>query len=206
MNLAVLSLLDDAAASAPLLVVVDDAQWLDRESLETVAFVARRLCADHVGMLFAIDDQPNASMTLDELPSLALAGLSELATADLLGATSGQQVDGAVAHLVRAETGGNPLAVVELASELSTQQLLGTRCLPEPLPLRGRLEERFLRRVRDLGDEARALLVLAAAAGRWTWGLSQGWPNSPESTPRRRSRASPGGSWHSTGRSASAIP
>jgi len=163
-SLAVLTLLDDVAAACPLLVVVDDAQWLDRESLETLAFVARRLHADHVAMLFATADQSAATAALDGLPSLDLAGVSWQATAELLGALSGQPVDDRVAQRIAAETSGNPLAIVELADELSATQLAGACCLPEPLPVRGRLEERFLRRVRELPDEVQTLLLLTAAA------------------------------------------
>jgi len=163
-GLAVLSLLDDAAVRSPLLVVVDDAQWLDRESIETLAFVARRLHADRVAMLFATADQSGATAVLDGLPSVDLAGLSWEATGELLCALAGQPVDDRVAQRIAAETGGNPLAIGELADELSATQLAGACLLPEPLPVRGRLEERFLRRVRELPDEVQKLLLLAAAA------------------------------------------
>ena len=163
-GLAVLNLLDDAAAQRPLLVVVDDAQWLDRESLAALAFVARRLHADRVAMLFATADHSRATAALDALPGLDLAGLSCDATAELLRTLAGQSVDGRVAQRVAAETRGNPLAIVELAGELSATQLVGACALPEPLPVGARLEERFLRRVRELPDEVQALLLLAAVA------------------------------------------
>jgi len=163
-SLAVLTLLDDAAAQRPLLVIVDDAQWLDRESLETLAFVARRLHADRVAMLFAAAELSDAAPALDTLPSLRLTGLCWEAAAELLRALAGQPVDDRVAERIATETRGNPLAIGELAAELSAAQLLGTRRLPEPLPVCGRLEERFLRHVRELPEEVQALLLLAAIA------------------------------------------
>ncbi len=163
-GLALLTLLDDAADARPLLVVVDDAQWLDRESVETLAFVARRLHADRVALLFATADPTASAAVLDALPSLDLPGLSCEATCELLHATSGRQVDHRVAQRVTAETRGNPLAIVELADELSATQLFGAHTLPEPLPLGPRLKQRFLRQVRELSADSQVLLLLAAAA------------------------------------------
>src|SRR5271166_572996 len=163
-GLAVLTLLADAAGARPLLAVVDDTQWLDRESAEALAFVARRLDADDLAIVFATAEHTGVSTALGGVACIDLAGLSDEATGRLLGAINGGPVDDRVAKQLAGETRGNPLAIVELAGELSAAQLAGLCVLPEPLPVGSRLEERFLRRVRELPDGARTLLVIAAAA------------------------------------------
>jgi DNA-binding CsgD family transcriptional regulator len=162
-GLAVLSLLSDAAAARPVLCVIDDAQWLDDESVDIFSFTARRLLADRVGMLFAVCDTPGRPPHLQTLPELRMPGLPEEAATELLIATIGRPVPPAVGRHVVADTGGNPLALTEVARELTAQQLSGDAPLPQPLPLGRRLEERFARCIRDLPPETRRLLLLAAA-------------------------------------------
>jgi DNA-binding CsgD family transcriptional regulator len=163
-GLAALSLLSNAARRQPLLCIVDDAQWLDRESLDALAFVARRLRADRIALLFAVRDTANASgPPFDGLSVVAIEGLHEDAALDLLAAVVDGPIDQDVARKIVAETSGCPLAVVELARGLSAKQLAGGGSLPEPLPIGGRLERHFLAQVRTLPEATQTFLLLAAA-------------------------------------------
>ncbi|MPV90258.1 AAA family ATPase, partial [Georgenia ruanii] len=162
-GLAVLTLLAEIGAFQPVLCVIDDAQWLDDESADVLAFVARRLLADRVGMLFAIRETMEPDPHLQALPGLPLAGLPAQHAHELLETSVGRPIDVRVAARIIAETGGNPLAVVEVARELSSEQLIGRAPLSEPLPVGHKLEELFLRRVRELPRDTQTLLLLAAA-------------------------------------------
>ena len=155
--LGVLTLLAEVASAAPLVCVVDDVQWLDPESVVVLGFVARRLYAERVVLLFAVRE-----------PTGELAGLPELAVGGLDGAAAlASLVPGrlspAVGARIATETGGNPLALAEVARELSPAQLTGAEALPEPLPAGGSLEQAFGRRVSRLPPETRLLLAVAAA-------------------------------------------
>jgi DNA-binding CsgD family transcriptional regulator len=163
-GLATLTLLTDAASEGPLLIVVDDAQWLDRESAEVLAFVARRLDADRIALLFAVREPDRQRSPLEGLPDLRLEGLPAPEARELLGSVAGPGLDDRVGDQIVANTGGNPLALVELGGELTTAQLAGGSFLPDPLPLGRQLEERFLRQVLGLPAETQALLLLAAAS------------------------------------------
>jgi DNA-binding CsgD family transcriptional regulator len=162
-GLAVLTLLSDAAETRPVLCVIDDAQWLDEESADLLSFVARRLLADRVGLLFGLRETSDAEPRLQALPDLRISGLPEQAAHELLQTSNSQPIDPLVAARIVAETGGNPLAVVEAARELTPDQLGGRVPLPEPLPVGHRLEASFLRRVRDMPADTQLLLLLAAA-------------------------------------------
>ena len=162
-GLAVLTLLSDAATKRPLLCVIDDAQWVDAESAAVLSFVARRLLADPVGMLFAIRETAEPHPSLQALPALRVTGLPEQDAYELLAAAVARPVHPDVAARIVAETEGNPLAIVEAAAGMTTEQLRGHVPLPEPLPVGHRLEDLFTRRVRDLPPGTRALLLLAAA-------------------------------------------
>jgi DNA-binding CsgD family transcriptional regulator len=162
-GLAVLTLLTDAAATRPVLCVMDDAQWLDGESIDVLAFVARRLLADRVVMLFAVRETAQPDPWMPGLPELRIAGLPKRAAGRLLEAVSGEPLDADVGEHIVTETGGNPLALLELGRELTPAQLVGRSPLPEPLPPGRRLEDQFRRRVRSLPPETQALLLLAAA-------------------------------------------
>jgi DNA-binding CsgD family transcriptional regulator len=162
-GLAALTLLADAAARRPVLCVFDDAQWIDQASAHALGFVARRLFADRIGMLFAVRDPGEPLAALEGLTQLPVGALPEDDARELLASVAGGGLDQRAADRIVSETGGNPLALVELGGELSAGQLGGSSPLPEPLPLGRRLEERFLARVRTLPPETQTLLLLASA-------------------------------------------
>jgi DNA-binding CsgD family transcriptional regulator len=162
-GLAALTILSNVATERPVLVVVDDAHWLDRESSTVLGFVARRLYADRVGLLIALQDPRGADDAYKEVPLIALEGLSPADAATLLARSSGDHVQLAVARRLVAETGGNPLALLELAPRLTPEQLAGQAPMPEPLPVGHRLEDRLLAEVRELPSETQTLLLAAAA-------------------------------------------
>ncbi|MGO9956978.1 MAG: helix-turn-helix transcriptional regulator [Solirubrobacteraceae bacterium] len=159
-GLAVLSLLSEAAESRPILCLADDAQWLDRASALTLAFVARRLLAERVGVVFAARE-PGGELA--HLPELEVRGLLRDDARALLGATVWLRLDERVRDRIVAETHGNPLALLELPRGLTARQLAGGFGLVEAQGLAGRIEESFVRRVETLSDDARRLLVVAAA-------------------------------------------
>ncbi|WP_433167136.1 helix-turn-helix transcriptional regulator [Kribbella sp. CA-247076] len=162
-GLAVLSLLSAAAEDGPLLCVIDDAQWLDRASAQTLTFVARRVLADSIGMLFAAREP---DVTFRNLPELAVGGLPEKAAGELLAQVVRGPLDRRIQDRIVAETRGNPLALLELPRDLSPTQLAGGFGLPEALPdalLAGRIEDSFLRRVAELPASSQVLLLVAAA-------------------------------------------
>ena len=132
--LGVLTLLADVASEAPLVCLVDDVQWLDPESAVVLGFVARRLYAEQVVLLFATREGAAPSSALGGLPELAIGGLAERDAAELLASLTKGRLSPAVGARLVTETGGNPLALVELARELSPAQLAGTVALPDPLP------------------------------------------------------------------------
>ena len=162
-GLAALTLLTDAAAARPVLCLVDDAQWLDQVSVEVLGFIARRLYADRVGMVFTVRDGEGRAAVLAGLPELMLSGLPEEAAGELLATSAGGRVDGRVSAQIVAGVGGNPLALVEVAEELTPAELSGAVPLGWPLRFGGRLEELYLARVRALPGDTRALLLVAAA-------------------------------------------
>src|SRR5271157_2202768 len=131
--LAVLTLLAEVASAAPLVCVVDDVQWLDPESVVVLGFVARRLYAERVVLLFAVREPAGQVPALAGLSELAIGGLDEGAALELLASLAPGRLSPAVGARVIAETGGNPLALVEVARELSPAQLAGAEVLPEPL-------------------------------------------------------------------------
>jgi len=163
-GLATLTLITDAAAERPVLGVIDDAQWLDRVSIEVLGFVARRLYADRVGMLFAVRGEgEERTVALEGLSVLTVGALAAEAAGELLAASAGRPVDPRVGDRIVAETGGNPLALVEFAGELTAEELSGAAALTRPLRFGRRLEELYLSRVRTLPAGAQMLLLLAAA-------------------------------------------
>jgi DNA-binding CsgD family transcriptional regulator len=162
-SLAALTLLAQAALDQPLLVVIDDAQWLDQESAEVLTFVGRRLYADGIAILFAVRDPADSDVLFEGLPELRLRGLPETQADELLRSAVAGQLDNRVAARVVADLGGNPLALLELAGELTAEQLAGRAALPDPLPAGPQLQTRYLRRVRVLPAATQTLLLLVAA-------------------------------------------
>ncbi len=161
-GLAVLGLLSEVAAGRPLLCLVDDVQWLDQASAQALAFVARRLDAESVALLFGTRD-PAGEGDLAGLPGLALAGLSEADSQALLASVLPGRLDERVRDRIIAESGGNPLALLELPRGVTAAELAGGFGLPGAGPLSGRLEDIFRRRLAPLPSTTRQLLLLAAA-------------------------------------------
>jgi DNA-binding CsgD family transcriptional regulator len=161
--LGTLSLLDEAADERPVLVIADDAHWLDEASANALLFVARRLQAERVALLFAARDGVASAFDAGELPCLALGGLSGEAAGQLLRGHAPGDVDAAVRDQLVAATGGNPLALGELSEVLSADQLSGRVPLPEQLPLTGGVERAFLDRYWRLPEAAQRFLLVAAA-------------------------------------------
>jgi DNA-binding CsgD family transcriptional regulator/tetratricopeptide (TPR) repeat protein len=159
-GLGVVSLLSEVAQERPLLCVVDDAQWLDRASAQALAFVARRVLAEPLALLFAARE---LSDPLTGLPELALEGLADADARALLGSVAPGRLDGQVTEQIIVETGGNPLALQELPRGLSAGQLAGGFGLPGALSLSGTIERSFLRRLEAMPEDARRLLLVAAA-------------------------------------------
>ena len=159
-GLAVLNLLSEAATERPLLCVVDDAQWLDWVSGQTLAFVARRLLAESVALLSAARE-PNQE--LRGLPQLVVHGLGDADARKLHASAVHGPMDEAVRARFIAEARGNPLALLELPRELSSAQLAGGYGPPGTFPLSGRIEDSFGRRFETLPKDTQ-LMVLAAAA------------------------------------------
>jgi DNA-binding CsgD family transcriptional regulator len=159
-GLAVLSLLSEAAEECPLLCVVDDAQWLDQTSALTLAFVARRLLAEPVGLVFAAREPGEE---LQHVPDLEVDGLRNGDAHALLSSTVGPALDGRVRDRIIAETRGNPLALLELPRGLTAMELGGGFGMPEAHDLSKRIEQSFVRRLESLADDARRLLLVASA-------------------------------------------
>ncbi|MBV9384708.1 MAG: AAA family ATPase [Streptosporangiaceae bacterium] len=163
-GLGVLTLLADVAAEQPVIWLVDDAQWLDRESLEVLGFVGRRLYADGIGLLFGARDASPGLTALDGLPTRHLSGLEPAAARALLATTVAGALSASVAARIITETGGNPLALREIAGQLTPDQLAGRSPQPHRLPVGRRLQGHFLRQVKQLPAATGTLLLLASAA------------------------------------------
>ena len=161
-GLAVLSLLADAAEEQPLVCIVDDAQWLDRVSAQTLAFVARRLLAERVGLVFALRESGDEHV-LEGLPELVIEGLAADEARLLLDATIPGPLDERVKARILGEARGNPLALIELPRGLTPAELAGGFGLPDARPLASRIEHTFLQRVQTLPRDTQLLLLTAAA-------------------------------------------
>jgi hypothetical protein len=159
-GLAVLTLLSEAAEERPLLCLVDDAQWLDRASAQVLAFAARRLLAEPVGLIFAARDPGEQ---LGGLPDLEVRGLQEADARGLLCSVVRFRLDEQLRDRIVAETGGNPLALLELPRGLSPAQLAGGFGLAGAQPVAGRIEQSYRNRLGALPADTRLLLLVAAA-------------------------------------------
>lgn len=158
-GLAVLSLMAAAAAEQPLICVVDDAQWLDRTSAQTLAFVGRRLVAESVALVVAVRDPGDESFAA--LPQLVLGGLPEADARELLARVIPGPLDERVRDRIIAEVRGNPLALLELPRGLTYAELAGGFRLPDEHDLSDRIESSFQRRLATLLPDARRLLLVA---------------------------------------------
>ncbi|MBV9366556.1 MAG: AAA family ATPase [Solirubrobacterales bacterium] len=161
-GLAVLSLLSHTAEDRPLVCLVDDVQWLDRSSAQVLAFVARRLKAESVLLVFAVRDAGELE-ELTGLPELRLGALPVAAARELLASVLTAPLDERVRDRILAETRGNPLALLELPQAWSPETLAGGFGLPGNRSLSGRIEASFGRRVQLLPVETQRLLLVAAA-------------------------------------------
>ena len=168
--LAVLSLLDHIAQEQPLLVVVDDADWMDDASVQALAFVARRLLAEPIAMVLVArsDENPPA---LRGLPELVVAALPDADARAVLAESLHIPLDVAVLDQIVAECHGNPLALMELPRALSATDLAGGFALADALPVRSRIENSFGQRLDALPAPTRQLLVTAAAEPSGDLGL-----------------------------------
>ncbi|MFD6290918.1 ATP-binding protein [Streptomyces sp. NPDC060205] len=161
-GLSALSLLAGHVGDQPLVCVVDDAQWLDSVSAQTLQFVARRLVADSILLILAVRE-PTPREVLPGLPELVLKGLTESESRRLLASVVTGPIDQAVRDRIVAETRGNPLALLELPRGLADVELAGGFAEPDVRPLSRQIESGFVRRIAALPEETRQLLVLAAA-------------------------------------------
>jgi DNA-binding CsgD family transcriptional regulator len=161
-GLAVLTLLAAVAEDEPLVCLVDDAQWLDQMSALILSFVARRLLAERIALVFALRDA-NAEHELAGLPELAVRGLRDTDAAALLDSVVKSPVDGRVRDRIIAETHGNPLALLELPRAWTAAELADGFDQSDGVPLAGRIEQGFLRQLDPLPADTRLLLLTAAA-------------------------------------------
>ncbi|CAJ1506841.1 AAA family ATPase [[Mycobacterium] holstebronense] len=159
-GLAVLGLLAGVATRQPVLCLIDDAQWLDRVSAQTLGFVARRLRAEPVALVCALREPVDG---LTGLPKLMLRGLADADARAVLESALPGRIDSQVADRIVAETHGNPLALLELPRGLSAAELAGGYYRPDVVPVAGQIERHYLARVHALPDDAQRLLLLAAA-------------------------------------------
>jgi len=160
-GLAVLGLLSEVADEQPLVCLVDDAQWLDRASLQALVFVARRLFAESVALVFAARQGEEGLLTA--LPELVVEGLGDADARALLDSAVPWRMDDRVRDRIVAETRGNPLALLELPRGLTPSELAGGFGLPAVRALPDRIEDSFQRRLAGLPADTRQLLLLAAA-------------------------------------------
>lgn len=150
-------------ADGRLLCVVDDAQWVDSESIGALAFWGRRLQADRIALIFGERTGTLAASPIEGLLTLEVNGLEQDTARTLLVSEAGFELDRDLADRVLAETEGNPLAIVEVAKGLTPHKLLGWAAAPHPLPLTRRLEESFAGQVRLLRADTQLFLLLVAA-------------------------------------------
>jgi DNA-binding CsgD family transcriptional regulator len=161
-GLATLELIGDTAADSPVLLIVEDAQWLDDPSCAVLAFVGRRLEAEPTVMLVAIRDGYENPFDDAGLPELRLQGLDCPAAGALLDAHA-PGLERILRERLLAEAAGNPLALVELPAGLGLEEFGEGALLPSALPLTARLERAFASQVSELPLATRSLLLVAAA-------------------------------------------
>jgi DNA-binding CsgD family transcriptional regulator/tetratricopeptide (TPR) repeat protein len=175
-GLALLTLLGEAAGERPIVCVVDDAQWVDTASLDALGLVARRLMADPIAMFFAARHF-GAERQLNGLPELELRGLDDADARVLLGEMVPGRWDERVRENLLAESGGNPLALLELHRALDPMELAGGYGLANATSRASRISSSFERRLRELPANTVLLMLIAASesAGRsdWLWAAAE---------------------------------
>jgi len=160
--LATLELIVEVAAESPVLLVVEDAQWLDQPSFAALSFVARRVDTEHALILIAVRSGYATALDDAGLAELRLGPLDDVAAAAVLDHRS-PGLDSTLRRRVLEEAAGNPLALIELPASLATEHPSGEPWIAGPVPLTTRLERAFAARAADLGRDARGLLLVAAA-------------------------------------------
>ena len=175
-GLAVLTLLAEASADRPTLCIVDDAQWVDSASMQALAFVARRILADPLAMIFAARPD-GANPELAGQPELELRGLDDHDARTLLEAMLPGRLDERVRGNILREAGGNPLALRELHTALTPGELAGGYGLTNAKSLTARIERIYGQRLRELPSQTSTLLLIAAsepaARPEWLWAAAQ---------------------------------
>ena len=161
-GLAVLSLLSDVAEEQPLVCILDDVQWLDRASTQVLGFVARRLAAEGVVLVFAVRE-PGEEENLSRLPQVPIGPLADADSRALLAAAIPGRVDEAVRNRIIAEAQGNPLALLELPRSWTSAAFAGGFGLPDGVSVSARIEESFRRRLASVPEDCRLLMLIAAA-------------------------------------------
>jgi DNA-binding CsgD family transcriptional regulator len=158
-GLALLGLLSQLSSTEPVLCVIDDAQWLDRESAQAFGVAARRLGSERIAFLFGARTLPT---DLNHLPCLPVFGLGQTDARVLLRSALPDPFDEHVLERILAETRGNPLALLELPRGLTPAELAGGFGLPASVPMAGRIEASFQRRIAKLPSSSQRLLLVAA--------------------------------------------
>ena len=153
----------EASEEQPLLCVVDDVQWLDQASAQVLGFVGRRLLAESIALVFAARTPATRPDPLAGLPELRLGGLGTAAARALLATVASGPLDERVRARIIEETGGNPLALLELGRSLGVAELAGGFALPDAGDLPRRIEDQYVERLGALPADAQRLVLLAAA-------------------------------------------
>ncbi len=161
--LATLGMLTEAAEQTAVLCVIEDAHWLDDASAEALLFATRRLQADPLALIFTVRDGASRSFVADGVASLQLEGLDEASGRAVLAEYVGPSISDAVVSALLEQAGGNPLALVELPTELTADQLAGTAPPPSQLQLTERVQRVFLDRCRRLPEHVQTVLLVASA-------------------------------------------
>jgi len=163
-SLGALAFLSDLATERPVLCLIDDAQWLDPESLAVLGFVSRHLYVDPIGLVFSAREHSGDLTALAGLPTRHVDPLDSESAHAILDCAVPGVLDPRVSARVISETGGNPLAMLETVAGLTADQLAGRRHLPPRLPVGRWVERHFLAQVATMPPDARTTLLVAAAS------------------------------------------
>lgn len=161
-GLSTLALFAATSAQSAVVCLVDDAHLLDVESLAVLGFVARRLTAEATVLLFATRETEDVDVALAGIDSLRLEGLERPAAMQLLQSVVSEGVDPYSANQIAVATGGNPLALIDLARDLNLRQITDLTLSMNPIPVGRQLEAHYLRRVRQMSEDEQLWLLVAA--------------------------------------------